>query len=215
MHLTTTEAQAIAARVRALEEASGVEVVTVVVGKSDVYPEIVWTAFALGASLAALAAALFDALRPDWIQSGALLVQAVTILGVGAACALGTVALPRFARLFLRESRAALEVRQYAEVEFLSRELFATPQRTAVLMLVSLLERRVVVLPDRGFQGRVGQAQWDELVATMTAGLAISGTGPALIAGLDKLREIVTAAGFASTNPPNRFPDAPRQERGT
>ena len=214
MHLTSTDAQAIAERVQALEDACGVEVVTVVIGKSDVYPEIVWKAFALGASFAAFAAALVDGLRPDWTRPAALLLQAVTILGVGAACALATVVLPRFARLFLRESRAALEVRQYAEVEFLTRELFSTPQRTAVLILVSLLERRVVILPDRGFQGRVEPAQWDALVAAITAGLAMNASGPALIAGLDKLREIVAAAGFTATDPANRFPDAPRQERG-
>ncbi len=214
MHLATADAKAIAGRVRALEDACGVEVVTLVVGKSDVYPEIVWKAFALGASLAALIATLVDAVRPDWILPGALLLQAVTILGAGAACALATLALPRFARLFLREARAALEVRQYAEVEFLSRELFATPQRTAVLILVSLLERRVVVLPDRGFQRRVGQAQWDGLVATMTAGLAMGAPGAALIAGLDRLRAIVMAAGFASTDATNRFADAPQQGPG-
>lgn len=212
MRLTTAETKEIAGRVRALEGDSGVEVVTLVVDKSDVYPEIVWKAFALGASLAALVTALIDVFRPDWTE--ALPLQALAVLGAGAACALATVALPRFARLFLRESRAALEVRQYAEVEFLSRELFATPQRNAVLIMVSLLERRVVVVPDRGFQGRIEQAHWDALVAVMTARLAMNATGPALIAGLDKLREIVTAVGFVSTEMQNRLPDAPHQEPG-
>ena len=42
----------------------GVEVVTMVVGKADVYPETVWKAFALGASIACLAVTIGDLLRP-------------------------------------------------------------------------------------------------------------------------------------------------------
>ena len=69
----------------------------------------------------------------------------------GRDCALlASVYVPAFARLFLRDSRATLEVSQYAKVQFLERELFATPERTAILVLVSLLERRVVILPDTG-----------------------------------------------------------------
>ena len=60
--------------------------------------------------------------------------------------------MPAFARLFLRKSRAAVEVLQYAKMQFLDRELFATPNRTAILVLVSMLERRVVILADKGLR---------------------------------------------------------------
>ena len=44
----------------ALEQALGIEVVTVVTARSDAYPQIVWRAFALGAAFAALAVTLVD-----------------------------------------------------------------------------------------------------------------------------------------------------------
>ncbi len=49
MYLTPADMQSIEARVGALEKDLGVEVVTMVVAKSDTYPETVWKAFALGA----------------------------------------------------------------------------------------------------------------------------------------------------------------------
>ena len=84
MYLSETEKQAIEARVAGLEAAAGVEVVTMVVGKADVYPEIVWKAFALGASLAGLAVSVCEVLSPAWTVTGAALVDALVILGAGA-----------------------------------------------------------------------------------------------------------------------------------
>ena len=65
MYLAPAETRAIEARVAELEASCGVEVVTMVIGKADVYPETVWKAFALGAAVACLAATLVDLLRPD------------------------------------------------------------------------------------------------------------------------------------------------------
>src|SRR6478735_2058668 len=126
MFLTPADSQAIEERVHALERAVGVEVVTMVVAKCDVYPETVWKAFALASSLAALAVAVGDMLRPDWVTSATVVTSIVAILGIGALCALAAVYVPGFARLFLRDSRAALEAAQYAKMQFLDRQLFAT-----------------------------------------------------------------------------------------
>jgi len=61
----------------------------------------------------------------------------------------------RFGRLFIRSDRMEEEVHQRAQVVFLARELFATPGRDAILVLVSLFERHVVVIPDAvGAAGR-------------------------------------------------------------
>src|SRR4030095_10990736 len=138
-----------------------------IVGKCDVYPEVVWKAFALGASLAALAVAVGDAVRPSWVTSAAIVTSIVAILAIGALCALASVYVPGFARLFLRASRAPLEATQYAKVQFLDRQLFATSERTAILVLVALLERRVVILTDTGLREAVTVSEWDGVIARM------------------------------------------------
>jgi putative membrane protein len=201
--------QAIEARVAALEGTHGVEVVTTIVGKSDVYPEIVWKAFALGASLAGLAVTIVDLLHPEWATTSTVLAFAVAILGTGAVASLATLYIVPFARLFLRESRAMLEVRQYAAVQFLERELFATPERTAVLLLVSLLERRVVILADKGLRARVPDSEWEGVIARMRAPLRAREIGTALLEGLDAIGELLASKGLVRRSGGNRFPDQP------
>ena len=208
MHLTPSESQAIAARVKAFEAEVGVEVVTLVVGKADTYPETVWKAFALGAAIAALAVAAGDLMRPDWVTSAAALWASLAILGAGAVAATACVYVPAVTRLFLRETRASLEVSQYAKVQFLERGLTATANRTAVLVMVSLLERRVVVLADRGLDGRVSAAEWDAVIAAMTGLLRTRRVGDAVQAGLDGIAALLRGKGIAR-GAGNAFGDAP------
>jgi putative membrane protein len=196
MFLAPTETEAIEARVAQLEAACGVEIVAMIIGKADVYPETVWKAFALGAAFACLVATVADIVRSDWVTTTAVLATAIAILGAGATCALLAVYVPSFARLFLRESRATLEVQQYAKVQFLEREVFATPQRTGILLLVSLLERRVVILPDKGLHARVSAAEWDAVIARMTGVLRAGRTGAALLEGLAGVTELLVSKGF-------------------
>lgn len=213
MFLTDSDKQSITARVAALEKATGVEVVTLVTAKSDTYPEAVWKAFALGASLTALAVAVGEVLHPDWVSTWAVLSAAVTILGVGAACALATAYVPGVARLFVRESRTALETTQLARARFLERGLFATRERTAVLLLVSILERRVVIVADTGLDRHVTKDEWDAVIATVTQRLRDGQVGPAVLAGLAAIEALVAGKGIARGRG-NAFADGPVEEAG-
>jgi putative membrane protein len=213
MHLTAADSQVIEQRVQTLERAIGVEVVTVVVGKCDVYPETVWEAFALGASLTGLVVAVGEVVRPDWVTSVAVWSSIVAILGVGALCALASVYVPGFARLFLRESRATVEAMQYAKTQFLDRELFATKDRNAILVLIALLERRVVILPDTGLRTAVSTAEWDGVIARMTAHLRAGAPRDALVAGLDAIGDLLAGKGIVRGDG-NAFGDAPIEDAG-
>lgn len=213
MFLTESDKQSITARVAALERATGVEVVTIVTAKADTYPEAVWKAFALGASLTALAVAVGEVLHPDWVSAWVVLSAAVTILGVGAACALATAYVPGVARLFIRESRTALETTQYARARFLERGLFATRERTAVLVLVSLLERRVVIVADTGLDRHVTKDEWDAVIASVTARLRDGHVGPAVLAGLAAIESLLAGKGVARGSG-NAFADGPLEEAG-
>jgi len=213
--LNASEREAIDARVAAIEAATGAEVVTAVIGKSDAYPELPWTAFAAGASLAALAAVVVAALRPAWAAADGTLLAATTILGAGGVCALTAVFVPAFARLFLRGARRDLEVGQYARSLFLERELFRTRGRIGLLLLVSLFERRVELLADTGFDGRIGAGEWARVVARMTPRLVAGDPGAALLEGLAGLEETLARAGFrAGVHDVNELPDPPVEAEG-
>jgi putative membrane protein len=215
MFLTTTEAEAIDALVAGVESRTGVQVVTAIVARSDSYIELPWKAFALGASFAACGVVVADMVRPEWITASTALFHALTILLLGAAAALAAVFVPPFGRLFLRETRRDVEVRQYAESLFLKRGLFATLRRTAVLVLISLFERRIEILADTGFDGRIGEPDWHGVIARMTPRLKRNKAADALREGLSALEALLTARGFtAGEGGSNELPDRPIEEAG-
>jgi putative membrane protein len=121
----------------------------------------------------------------------AALLAIVIILAAGAGFALLCVFVPDFARLFLHTHRAEAETMQYARSFFLSHELFGTPQRRAVLLLVSLFERRIVVLPDTGLIQKINQKATENIIQHMRIYLKAGQTARALETGLKKLEDII------------------------
>jgi len=201
-------------RITEAEKRTGAQIVLAVIERSDSYAELPWKAFALGAAGAGLAAALFNLLRPEWTSGFAVLMAVTATLGVGAACALLCIAQPAFARFFLDAHRAEVEVRQYAQSLFLSREVFATRKRTGVLLLVSMFERQVILMPDLGLAKRLSSEAMQEIVDRMTTALAAGQTSRALENGLAGLEEklAATATGEAREN---ELPNVIVEEKGS
>jgi putative membrane protein len=138
------------------------------------------------------------------------------MLAFGGLCALLTVLMPGFARLFLSRYRTETEARQYAESLFLKRELFTTAGRTGILLFVSLFEGQAVLLPDRGLAESLTGDAVESVVAPMAASLSRGRTGEALEEGLGRLLDILegaklTGAGDAGEN---ELPDEVIEERG-
>jgi len=203
-------------RVARLEAATGAEAVAAVVARSDSYPEIPWKAFALGTSLAAGAAFAAALLAPQWAGVAAVMETAVTMLVVGAAAALPTVWCPPLARLFLPRARRQAEALQTAQAMFLESELQRTRGRDAVLLLVCLFEREVVVLPDHGLQGRLGQDALDAVAGAVVARLAAGRLKEGLLDGLARLEDALLASGLrAGAGEAGEIPDAVIQQQGS
>ncbi len=177
------------------------QLVTAVIGKADSYVELPWKAFALGTALAALVLVVADALSPRWTGADNALIFAVAILGAGAASALLAVAAPSYARLFLRATRRDVEVRHYAQAFFLRRELFATRGRNGILLLVSLFERKVEILPDVGLHARFDSADWRTVIDAMTPLLRERRCFGALQQGVARLQALLLAKGMHRERP--------------
>jgi len=215
VHVTPQEEERIGELVAALEARTGVQVLAAVVGKSDVYPEAPWKAFALAASLATLVLAVRAVIDPPWLGPLDAALAAGTVLGVGTAAALLTTLLPPFARLFLPATRLEAETDQYARALFLEREVFRTARRTGVLLFVSLFERRVVILPDAGVAARLDGGAMAEIVARMTPHLARGDRCNALVEGIAALEAALRKAGFAGeVGAPDEIRDELIQEKG-
>ncbi len=212
-HVKGKELQLLDERIAEAEKRTGAQIVLAVIERSDVYAEIPWKAFALGASAAGFVVVLFDILRPDWITSAAILLAVAVTLAVGAACALASVNLPGFAHIFLDKHRAEVEVKQYAQSLFLERELFATRGRTGILLLVSLFEHQVVILPDSGIAKRLTHKAQKDVISRMIAPLAAGRVNEALEHGLAALEKELSGSAPATPRE-NELPDQVIQEKG-
>jgi putative membrane protein len=191
-----------------------VQVVPAVIGKADAYPEVPWLAFAAGTAFGALGLVVADALHPAWVTASTAMLHAVTVLAAGAACALAAAFVTPIARLFLRGPRVEEEVRQYAESLFLRHALFATRERSGVLVLVSLFERRIEIIADTGFAGRISDSEWQLVIARMTPHLRDGRPFDALRASLAHVEELLAARGFSARGAANELPDDVVEERG-
>lgn len=178
-------------KVSLAEEQTRSQIVLATVKRSDSYTEIPWKAFALGVSVAGLLALTGNLLFPGWIQGMAVLIAVVAMLATGASMALLTILLPVFARLFLNASRAETETRQYAESLFLSRQLFLTKHRTGILLLISLFEKKVVIIPDSGVCDHVNPAVIQRIIGLMKAPLGRNEFRQAMEIAVDELTRII------------------------
>jgi putative membrane protein len=189
--LTNKERNLLEKRIAAAEKITGAQIVLAVIEKCDSYAEIPWKAFALGAAVAGFLVFIFDLLYSQWCSPVLVMICVFIILIAGICAALLSLYIPGFARFFLAAHRAQTEVRQYAESLFLSRELYATRRRTGILLLVSLFEHQVILLPDKGLSRKLNQQVMRNIIEQMKPSLVSGQVARALEVGLIKLAEIL------------------------
>jgi len=115
-----------------------------------------------------------------------------------------------YARLYLRALRRDGETRQCAESLFLAHDLSCTKARTSVLLLVARFERKVEIVADTGFRGRIAPAEWATVVDATTTALANGAGGGAILAGVDRLEALLLERGYRGAGTPGvTLPDAP------
>lgn len=209
MKLGNADKLAIEKSVAAFEQATGAQALVSVIDRCDSYPEVPWRAFALGVSLAALLVWLVPLSGSILHFSTALML--VVVLGAGLAAALLTIGWPMSGRWLLPMARRQMEVRQYAQAQFLTRELFATRERSAALLLISLYECCGVILVDRGLQARLPADQLERAAAKLNTALAAGGLANA---AHDSLAILQAALPGGSTPVVNELTDSLIQERG-
>lgn len=201
----------IEAAVRAVEASTGGEIVPYVVARCGGDEEAVWKGAAVGSLLvAALAAAvrwrieLWAGPAWLWIVAPAALGGALGVLAAG---------VPWVARRLVGREALARRAERRAAEAFVAEEVFATSERTGILLFVAVFERRAVVLADRGIHARVPAGAWDGLIARLTAGLRAGRPAAALVAAIGECGDLLAEWGVAATVADrDELPDALRSE---
>ena len=157
--------------VQAAERRTRGEIVPMVVPSSARYSEARYLA---GLSLSLLALTILLTWELGWGQHiWHLHHPGWVVLGVLLAYALGYWAgsLPPCIRFFVSSERMAFKVRRRAELAFYEHGLHKTREGTGILIMASLLERRVQVLADKAINERVPPGTWDTLVNELVQGI--------------------------------------------
>jgi putative membrane protein len=173
---------AVEAAVREAEQVTAGEIVPYAVGRSDLYASAAWKAATLGAVAMSVAAALAGEL--GWTWGGPLPLWIALPPAVGAALGFLCTLLPAVRRGLVTDELMELRVRQRALAAFVAEEVFRTRDRTGILIFLSLFEHRVLVLGDEGINSRVAPADWEHVVAGITAGIRAGRPGEALAEGI-------------------------------
>lgn len=170
--LSEADQAAIENEVAALEAKTKGEIVLVVVERSDAHPG----AHAHAALAMLGVGSVLAAGNLPWNHPSAVLVAqfAMAALGYGLSRLL-----PDVQRLFVGEKRATDVAEEQALQEFQRLELQSTAERTGLIIMVSLLERRVVVLADEGLHQKVDASAWtavdDAVLAEVSKGSLCAG----------------------------------------
>jgi putative membrane protein len=186
--------QRLAEAVKAAEKTTSGEIVPYIVGQSDTYPEALWRA---GSLVGLLILCLFSVLylaTDLWLPYGIAEVAAFVIAGFGLAV-LVMALVPSLRLLLVPGSMLTQRVEERASMAFLDEEVFKTRERTGILLFVSLLERRVRVLGDSGINAHVRQEEWDDVVATIVAGMKSGKPADALIEAIGKCGALLEKRG--------------------
>lgn len=159
------------------------------------YAGAVWAGACLGSLSALLALVLVHWLGDIWGLGSPLW----ALLAAGGGVVVGYLvvgASDALKRLLTADEVMARQVDLAARAAFVDHEVFATRDRSGVLIFLSLLEHRVEVLADSGIEAHVEPGEWDRMVAGIVRGIREGRPGDALVEAIGRCGEILDRRGL-------------------
>ena len=184
----------IAEAVKEAEKRTSGEIVPYVVGRSDAYPE----AWLRGGSLAAfLVLFVFSVINLGtdwWLPLTLAEIAAITVLAFGLGGLLVTY-VPILKRAVIPDTMEQQRVDERASLAFLEEEVFSTRERTGILIFISLFERRVCILGDKGINELVKKEEWDGIVQIVVQAMKSGSPADGMLEAVWKCGELLERRG--------------------
>lgn len=211
--LSEDERASVEVAVQEAERHTSAEIVPMIVGQSGLYREAHHRAGLLCAVVALTTLLTIEtAWWPwGWHASNAVWLLGVTVLAYSIGAWIGT--FPAVLRLFTSRERMRHKVQMRAERAFAQQGLARTRERTGLLLMVSLLERQVYVLPDQALRARVSGDQWQDIVSVVVERVKVGDLAGGLCRGI-KASGVLLARAFPSRDGdnPDELPNAVIQD---
>lgn len=164
--LSDEDRDRIQAAVKSAETRTSGEIVACLMSQSDRYGVAYLRAAVLCASIAVLSILVVQRVNAGWSLGWLYASEAIVALAVlaGLLGAAATAVWPAFRRAMSGSARLRRMTRLQAYRTFVNESVFATENRTGILLFVSEFERRVEVLADAGINEVVAPDAWHEVV---------------------------------------------------
>lgn len=161
---TPQEKEQIRQAVANAEGSTAGEIATMVVARSDSYHEAVTLGAVLGSAMLALLIAIVSQHVTIWsyLPLAIILYFPFQLL---------VRRVPSLQRPFIAGSRLEEAVRERAVRAFYEKGLYRTADETGILIFISIFERKVWILGDRGINSRISTDSWQQLVKVLTTGI--------------------------------------------
>lgn len=216
--LTSDEKKRISQAVSRAEANTGGEIVTAIIPESDDYAfrELLFaiTAGILTFIILALLISPFNRLLDGlfWIESTALLPLAMGTISL----AVGTLSyvlfqIPAIDRFIVGRPTMAEAVRRRALRHFVESAAYDTIDRTGVLLFISVLERRVELIADKGINAQVAPDTWDRVVSSLVRGIAEHRTVEAVETAVSEIGTILAEHVPPRADDENELSDGPEE----
>ena len=190
--LTDDERTRVENAVQAAEKLTAGEIVVMIISSSYQYPlanVIGATAFALPLSLILtplVGAWLWIGTQNMWLFLGFLTVFFILFHEI-------IKRTHRLKRFFISRREIDDEVEEAAVTQFFDHDLYRTRDETGVLVLISVFERRVWILADRGINAKVSEDQWKDIVDMITEGIRQKRPADAICQAIEQIGALLKA----------------------
>jgi putative membrane protein len=198
-YLSSDDEERIRHAVAVAESRTRGEIVPMIVRSSDAYAHLhVTGGIALAVTAFAMGMVLWPRSHPSWFLMFELLGYVLGDL---------LFRIDGLKRLFLTHREMEAKVFDRALHAFYEHELHKTRESTGILILASLLERRVQILADRGIHEKVGEAEWRKAANVLTRALKEKRTADGFCEAIAVCGEVLARHFPATGENPNELPD--------
>lgn len=190
-HFSKKDLDRIARAVKEAEQHTSGEIVPYLVEASDGYEETLWRGAALSSllvlSVAPLAPRFFSNL---WFAVTPLELT-LLLFGAGVIGALVTYLLSPIKRFLAGRNLMHTRVSSRTAKAFIAEEVFQTRDRSGILIFLSMFERIVIVVGDKGINEKVEKKDWEEIVDRIVKGIKDGSPADGLVDAIYQCRALL------------------------
>lgn len=116
--------------------------------------------------------------------------------------------IPALDRLVIPRRIRTESVYRRALRHFVESGIYATRERSGILIFVSIMEREVRILADSGISAHIDQAEWDRLASSLALGIRSKKAGHALVQAVQECGLMLERRFPPRADNPNELSDA-------